>query len=172
MLIERTLKIFSIQLSNTMKHIHTFESFLSSDVNEGATPRLLKSAGQNLARQVKDKKNYTVDQLKDRLLSTPVARMLSDDEILIVLDHAKEELGMNEARVAATDKIIIPTLSDIDHTRIVKWCSANGIKDCEWEKSGDGYIMDTSKMPMQDQQDLDKYLFASRLEYTREFTKK
>ena len=79
---------------------------------------------------------------------------------------------LNEARVAATDKIIIPTLSDIDHTRIVKWCSANGIKDYEWEKSGDGYIMDTSKMPIQDQQDLDKYLFASRLEYTREFTKK
>lgn len=76
-----------------MKHLHTFESFL----NEVATPRLLKSAGQNLARQVKDKKNYTVDQLKDRLMSTPIARMLSDDEILIVLDHAKEELGMNES---------------------------------------------------------------------------
>ena len=82
------------------------------------------------------------------------------------------ESFLGEARVAATDKIIIPTLSDIDHTRIVKWCSANGIKDYEWEKSGDGYIMDTSKMPIRDQQDLDKYLFASRLEYTREFTKK
>lgn len=76
-----------------MKHLHTFEGFL----NEVATPRLLKSAGQNLARHVKDKKNYTVDQLKDRLMSTPIARMLSDDEILIVLDHAKEELGMNES---------------------------------------------------------------------------
>ena len=79
---------------------------------------------------------------------------------------------LNEARVAATDKIIIPTLSDIDLTRITKWCSANGIKDYKWENSGDGYIMDTSKMPIRDQQDLDKYLFASRIEYTREFTKK
>ena len=69
-----------------------------SEINEGATPRLLKSAGQNLARQVKGIKNYTEEQLKDRLLSTPVARMLSDDEILTVLDHAKKELGMNESR--------------------------------------------------------------------------
>ena len=89
----------------------------------------------------------------------------------------KKDLGISEslvteARVAATDKIVIPKLSDIDHTRIVKWCSANGIKDCKWETSGDGYIMDTSKMPIRDQQDLDKYLFASRIEYTREFTKK
>lgn len=88
------------KMKNKMKHLHTFESFL----NEVATPRFLKSAGQNLARQVKGKKNYTVDQLKDRLLSTPVARMLSDDEILIVLDHAKEELGMNEARVEESVK--------------------------------------------------------------------
>ena len=89
-----------------MKNLHTFEEFLNEDVNEGATPRLLKSAGQNLARQVKGIKNYTEDQLKDRLLSTPVAKMLSDDEILTVLDHAKKELGMDEARVEATDKII------------------------------------------------------------------
>ena len=68
-------------------------------VNEGATPRLLKSAGQNLARQVKGIKNYTEEQLKDRLLSTPLAKMLSDDEILTVLDHAKEELGMDEAKI-------------------------------------------------------------------------
>ena len=81
-----------------MKNLQTYEEFLNESVNEGATPRLLKSAGQNLARQVKGIKNYTEEQLKDRLLSTPVARMLSDDEILTVLDHAKKELGMNESR--------------------------------------------------------------------------
>lgn len=32
-------------------------------------------------------------------MSTPIARMLSDDEILIVLDHAKEELGITRSRV-------------------------------------------------------------------------
>ena len=78
-----------------MKNLQTYEEFLNESLNEGATPRLLKSAGQNLARQVKGIKNYTEEQLKDRLLSTPVARMLSDDEILTVLDHAKKELGMN-----------------------------------------------------------------------------
>ena len=82
-----------------MKNFKTYEEFLNEDVNEGATPRLLKSAGQNLARQVKGIKNYTEDQLKDRLLSTPLAKMLSDDEILTVLDHAKEELGMDEAKI-------------------------------------------------------------------------
>ena len=81
-----------------MKNLQTYEEFLNESLNEGATPRLLKSAGQNLARQVKGIKNYTEEQLKDRLLSTPVARMLSDDEILTVLDHAKKELGMNESR--------------------------------------------------------------------------
>ena len=81
-----------------MKNLQTYEEFLNESVNEGATPRLLKSAGQNLARQVKGIKNYTEEQLKDRLLSTPLARMLSDDEILTVLDHAKKELGMNESR--------------------------------------------------------------------------
>ena len=68
----------------------------SRKVDEGATPRFLKSAGVCIARQVKDKKNYTIDQLKDRLLSMPLARMLSDDELFVVLDYAKDELGMNE----------------------------------------------------------------------------
>lgn len=76
----------------------TFEEFVneSQNINEVATPRFLKSAGGNLARQVKGKKNYTEDELKDRLLSMPIAKMLSDDEILTVLDHAKDELGMDK----------------------------------------------------------------------------
>ena len=74
---------------------------------------------------------------------------------------------MSKTRVNTTNKIIIPKLSDIEHTRIIKWCSANGIKDYEWEKSGDDYIMDISKIPIQGQQDLDKYLFANRLGYIK-----
>lgn len=85
-----------------MKYIfESFSDFLNNikpiDEARGATPRFLKSAGGNLARQVKGKKNYTEDELKDRLLSMPIAKMLSDDEILTVLDHAKDELGLNES---------------------------------------------------------------------------
>lgn len=159
-----------------MKHIHTFEDFLNESANKKITVSLASSAVKSFQKDLDANKipytvvRPTVFELED----TPKART--------AIQEAKGRFGMqsvlvkesflNEARVEATDKIIIPTLSDINHTRIVKWCSANGIKDCEWEKSGDGYIMDTSKMPIQDQQDLDKYLFASRLEYTREFTKK
>jgi len=170
-----------------MKHIHTFESF----VNEAKKPSnaitlkkflskdhnnlwnwmqkefgLKYSPGlQRVAGPLTHGGDFTIDvsNWDEKDIEALKAYLKSQNHVF--------ESFLNEGRVKATDKIIIPTLSDIDHTRIVKWCSANGIKDCEWEKSGDGYIMDTSKMPISDQQDLDKYLFASRIEYTREFTK-
>jgi hypothetical protein len=159
-----------------MKHIHTFESFL----NEADTkdPKLVKGVDITIEMDDEDGDFVAGDYKVTGLTRGGVMLDGMGKRNLQVTFGALSDAGytvnestVNEGRVKATDKIIIPKLSDIDHTRIVKWCSANGIKDCEWEKSGDGYIMDTSKMPIEDQQDLDKYLFASRLEYTREFTK-
>jgi len=176
-----------------MKHINTFEHFLTENsinyvqesvVNEGSDEQVKKECISRLsdffrvAPHALSKFNFDgKDNIKEL---TKALNSTSDQGTELYYQTAiktvKRDLGVkesvvNEARVKATDKIVIPKLSDIDHTRITKWCSANGIKDYKWENSGDGYIMDTSKMPIRDQQDLDKYLFASRIEYTREFTK-
>jgi predicted DNA binding CopG/RHH family protein len=158
-----------------MKHIHTFENFLTENADKKITVSLTSSAVESF------KKDLDANKIPYTVVRPTVFELDDTPKARTAIKEAKGRFGMqsvlvkenalSEGRVKATDKIIIPMLSDIDLTRITKWCSANGIKDYKWEDSGDGYIMDTSEMPIRDQQDLDKYLFASRIEYTREFTK-
>ena len=65
-------------------------------VDEAATERFLKSAGNNLARQMQGK-SAGYDILMNRLNSMPLANALKKDDLEKVVDYAMKELGLTEA---------------------------------------------------------------------------
>jgi hypothetical protein len=68
----------------------------STEVNEGMPVRGLEAAGRTIAQHVRGKK-YTDADLRSRLESLPISRLISDEEKEIVINSAKKALGINES---------------------------------------------------------------------------
>ena len=68
-----------------------------------------------------------------------------------------KKLGINES-VVNEENINIKNISDIDHTRLIKWIGQNLKSDVDVVKSKDGFTIDASKIPNRDKNDLIKYL--------------
>jgi hypothetical protein len=76
----------------------------SNELSEGMPVRGLEAAGRTIAQQVKGKK-YTEADLRSRLDSMPISRLISDEEKEIIINSAKKALGLNEEGInEATDK--------------------------------------------------------------------
>lgn len=69
------------------------------------------------------------------------------------------KMGLNESKVNESSTISIPKLSDINHTRIIKWMS-NQFDDNTWDmkKSGSGFEITIDKLSKAEQKDLMAYL--------------
>jgi hypothetical protein len=72
---------------------------------------------------------------------------------------AQEEVGFDESIDESNTTINIPNLSDIDHTRIIKWMS-NQFDGHSWnmKKLGAGFEIDIKKLSKREQEDLMNYL--------------
>ena len=69
------------------------------------------------------------------------------------------DANMSESKVNETSTISVPKLSDIDHTRIIKWMT-NQFDSKSWDmkKSGKGFEISIDKLSKAEQEDLMAYL--------------
>lgn len=85
-----------VKTSEYTKAYHKKFGKKEESVDEAATERFLKSAGNNLARQMQGKA-AGYDILMNRLNSMPLANALKKDDLEKVVDYAMKELGLTEA---------------------------------------------------------------------------
>ena len=75
---------------------------------------------------------------------------------------AKEMFKINESVNEASTTINIKNISDIDHTRLIKWIGQNLNSSVDVKKSSKGFKVDASKMTRIDKSDLINYLKSNR----------
>jgi hypothetical protein len=77
----------------------------------------------------------------------------------IIVTKGTPTFKVDESLVNEASKISIPKLSDIDHTRIIKWMS-NQFDSNTWDmkKSGKGFEIAIDKLSKTEQEDLMAYL--------------
>ena len=149
-----------------MKHITTFENFINENFikesintkdikvgtilnfNDGETWKVTKTSGiasgKIFAAPYGDtKKNY---------VSLPIE--FSVDKL------EKDVKSLSESQVNEAD-ISLKNISDIEHTRLIKWIGQNLNSNVDVVKSTDGFTIDASKIPSRDKNDLIKYLKSS-----------
>jgi len=129
-MIARDEKKFNIKIE--MNH-----GFYRSNVFPKSGPVLF-----NLTGQKKDLLNF----LRIKLDSTYAMKKLFP------------ELYESENFVNEGSSIHIENVSDVDHTRIVKWMSNQFFPTAGIKKSGSGFTIDTHKLSKDDQDDLINYL--------------
>lgn len=149
-----------------MKHITTFADFINESAvkesintkdikvgtilnfNDGETWKVTKTSGlafgKIFAAPYGDtKKNY---------VSLPIEFSIDKLE--------KDVKSLSESQVNEAD-INLKNISDIEHTRLIKWIGQNLNSDVDVVKSKDGFTIDASKIHSRDKNDLIKYLKSS-----------
>lgn len=136
-----------------MRNLQTYEEFLneSSKFIVGKNyihPKFGKFTVIELSRDSKTKVKFLEGRSKGDI--SYIAGY--EDE-----GYLKEsEEALNESNI-----ISMKSISDIDHTRLIKWIGQNLKSDVDVVKSKDGFTIDASKIPNRDKNDLMKYLKSS-----------
>jgi hypothetical protein len=151
-----------------MKPIKNYNEFVDESINEGSKDEMVKKEAISRLSDffrvspgplMKFKFDGN-DNIKDL---TKVLNSTSDEGTELyyktAIKLAKEEVGFDESIDESNTTINIPNLSDIDHTRIIKWMS-NQFDGHSWnmKKLGAGFEIDVKKLSKREQEDLMNYL--------------
>jgi hypothetical protein len=149
-----------------MKHIQLFEQFINESVVNSLEDAIEKEMYLNNSRfetNFPTRELRMIQNTEDKAELTgsaaKVYKRLLKKYKLNEAKFAQKEVGVEESIDESNTTINIPNLSDIDHTRIIKWMS-NQFDGHSWDmkKSGKGFEIDIKKLSKREQEDLMNYL--------------
>lgn len=138
----------------------------------GTTTSTVEDFIKGLKKPVKEsvleaKLNEAVAQEVHRMVNKFITNMADkydyslQDAVYAIMDvlRSQKYKGLNESEVNEGTTISVPKLSDIDHTRIIKWMT-NQFDSNTWDmkKSGKGFEIAIDKLSKAEQEDLMAYL--------------
>jgi hypothetical protein len=149
-------------------HIPTYEDFVNEDILNDPKAKLWDTKYRINYDDLPANMNLTTAYLNVLFKGIPYQHyafpQVSDDGNLIFknqrdLDKAKKILS-GKVKSVNEENINLKNISDIDHTRLIKWISQNLYvkSDIDVVKSKDGYTINADKIPSRDKNDLIKYL--------------
>jgi hypothetical protein len=97
----------------------------------------------------------------DSIFLAPFNDVAKKGHISLPIEFTADQLTNTVTESVVNEETInIKNISDIDHTRLIKWISQNlyAKSDIDVVKSKDGFTIDASKIPSRDKNDLIKYL--------------
>ena len=151
--------------SNILDFAKRKGSYATSLVKKAAT--WAEKAGKYISGGTAIGKDYMTIILDMKHQGSEIYINLNDETIELFGEEVTDaksfqkvlDANMSESKVNETSTISVPKLSDIDHTRIIKWMT-NQFDSKSWDmkKSGKGFEISIDKLSKAEQEDLMAYL--------------